>query len=178
MYYTKEIWREIDDFSDYYVSNYGRVKSLKYGKERILAQSVERGGYLHTILSKNGKHHIKKIHQLVAFAFPEICGEWFEGAEVNHKDENPRNNNADNLEWCNHKYNNNYGGKTERMLKNREGKNKCKQVNQLNINGEIINKYSSAREAARALGLNHSYISMCCRGLCKIAYGYKWNYNN
>lgn len=31
--------------------------------------------------------------------FPEICGEWFEGATCNHKDEDPTNNAALNLEW-------------------------------------------------------------------------------
>ena len=176
--YTKEIWKEIDDFSNYYVSNYGRVKSLKYGKERILVQNIERGGYLHVMLTKDRKKYTKKVHRLVAFAFPEICGEWFEGAEVNHKDENKQNNKAENLEWCDHSYNNTYGDKTARMIKNRKGKNKCKPVTQLSKSGEIINKYPSAREAARVLGVSNIYISMCCRGIRKTAYGYKWNYNN
>lgn len=40
------------------------------------------------------------IHTLVAKAFPEICGEWFEGCEVHHKDCNPLNNCAENLIVC------------------------------------------------------------------------------
>lgn len=38
-----------------------------------------------------------KIHHLVAWAFPEICGEWFEGAEVDHINGNPQDNRALNL---------------------------------------------------------------------------------
>lgn len=33
---------------------------------------------------------------------------------INHKDENPSNNCADNLEWCDQKYNINYGTQKER----------------------------------------------------------------
>lgn len=46
----------------------------------------------------NNKRKDMPIHILVAKAFPEICGEWFDGCEVHHKDENPENNNAYNLE--------------------------------------------------------------------------------
>jgi len=31
-----EIWKMIEEFEDYYVSNFGRVKSFKHGKEKIL----------------------------------------------------------------------------------------------------------------------------------------------
>ena len=177
-YFSKEIWKDIKGYDDYFVSNTGKVKSCKYGKERILKQNVERGGYLHVSLSNNGKVRNEKVHQLVAFAFPEICGEWFEGAEINHKDENPANNNANNLEFLTHQENNVYGNKTQRMLSNRKCKNKCKPVIQFTMSGEEINRYSSASEAARQLGCSNIYISMCCRGICKTAYGYKWNYNN
>ena len=33
---------------------------------------------------------------------------------INHKDQNPSNNNVDNLEWCTYSYNNTYADVVER----------------------------------------------------------------
>ena len=43
------------------------------------------------------------------------------GLYINHKDENPKNNNVDNLEWCTHKYNMNYGTRNRRISNSRKG---------------------------------------------------------
>jgi len=60
-----EIWKVIEDFSDYYVSNLGRVKSLKFGKERILKQQKHGGEYFRVDFCKNGKCKPKQVHRLV-----------------------------------------------------------------------------------------------------------------
>ena len=117
-----EIWRDVVGYEGLYqVSNHGRVKSLpKYNikEERILkATPNRRDGRLSVMLCKNSTHRKRiTIHRLVAFAFVENpCGY----TEINHKDENPQNNRADNLEWCSHKYNMNYGTTPKRLnLKN------------------------------------------------------------
>ena len=63
-------------------------------------------GYCIVRLSKNGKIKQYLIHRLVAQTF--ISNEEnFD--EINHKDENKKNNHIDDLEWCSHKYNINYG---------------------------------------------------------------------
>jgi len=59
-----EIWKTIEDYPDYQVSNYGRIKSLKFGKERILKQQ-KRGEYLQVNISKDGKCNSKRVHILV-----------------------------------------------------------------------------------------------------------------
>ena len=103
----QEIWKDISGFEGFYeISSYGRVRSVKSGK--ILSTSKCGGcrGYLSVCLSKNGKRYGKLVHRLVAEAFiPAIEGL----SEVNHKDEDKTNNRVDNLEFCDHKYNMNYG---------------------------------------------------------------------
>lgn len=43
----EEIWREIDGYNNLYeISNYGRVKSLKKEKEKILKLWTEKSGYV------------------------------------------------------------------------------------------------------------------------------------
>lgn len=64
-----EIWKKIEGFEDYEVSNLGRVKSIKKGKERILKPAINIKGYLRVNLCENGKKKEMKIHQLVAIAF-------------------------------------------------------------------------------------------------------------
>lgn len=65
-----EIWKDVLGYKGLYqVSNLGRVKSFKYGKERILKQSLNYYGYYVIGLSKNGKPKIRTVHQLVAESF-------------------------------------------------------------------------------------------------------------
>ena len=67
---TEEIWCPIKGFENIYeVSDKGRVKSVGYGKERILKPGRDSGGYLQVCLCKNGE--IKKclVHRLVAKTF-------------------------------------------------------------------------------------------------------------
>lgn len=59
------------------------------------------------------------VHRLVALAFcynpnPEHF------KEINHKDECKWNNKPENLEWCDRKYNMNYGTRTQRAVESRK----------------------------------------------------------
>lgn len=116
-YSMKEIWKDIIGFERIYeVSNYGRVRSVRSG--RILYQSKCGGcrGYAAVCLSKDGKRYGKLVHRLVAEAFiPPVEGL----SEVNHKDEDKTNNRVENLEWCDHKYNMNYGSRTNKTRETR-----------------------------------------------------------
>lgn len=51
-----------------------------------------------------------------------------------------------------------------------------KPVLQLDLNNNIINRFSSASEAERYLGGKGSHIGCCCLGKRKTAYGYRWKY--
>ena len=65
-----EIWKDVKDYEGVYqVSNLGRVKSLKFGKERILKMVINNAGYILVALHKDGNQKSKNVHQLVAIAF-------------------------------------------------------------------------------------------------------------
>jgi hypothetical protein len=66
----KEIWKDIPGFQDYQVSNLGNVKSVKFGKERILKACVDKDGYYKISLQiSTNKRNGYFVHQLVAMAF-------------------------------------------------------------------------------------------------------------
>jgi hypothetical protein len=66
---TEEIYKSIPGYENIYeVSNYGNVKSIKFGKEKILKPKKTRTGYLQVGLLKDGRKLIG-VHQLVAMAF-------------------------------------------------------------------------------------------------------------
>lgn len=92
-----EVWKVIPDYEDYQVSNFGRVKSFKNEKQRILKSGTNTMGYLFVCLCKGGKPKNFFVHRLVALCFipnPE------NKPEINHIDGHPLNNHVSNLEWC------------------------------------------------------------------------------
>ena len=87
--------------------------------------------------------------------------------EVNHKDENKLNNKVNNLEWCSHKQNCNFGSKNIRSIEKISRKIICIETNEIFLNAtEIKKKY----------GYDNSLIHKCCKGQYKQAYGYHWKY--
>lgn len=102
---------------DYRVTENGDIISMDYrcsGKPKKLAPQRNVHGYAIIKLMKGGKDITYRVHRLVAMAFvpnPEKlpC--------INHKDENKLNNNPNNLEWCDNRYNNNYGTRNKRISK-------------------------------------------------------------
>ena len=107
-YTTEELesekWKDIEGYDGVYqVSDLGRVRSLKYGKERILKGNVLPSGYIQVGLHKNGRTKMKYIHRLVANAF--IPNDDSSKNQVNHIDECKQNNRVNNLEYCTPQYN-------------------------------------------------------------------------
>ena len=93
----KEIFKTIEGYEDYQVSNLGRVKSLKHGKERILKAGLCKNSYLSVSFFKNKKQKTFMIHQLVAETFlgHVTCGMKF---IVNHLNNISTDNRLENLE--------------------------------------------------------------------------------
>jgi hypothetical protein len=96
-----EQWKAIAECNgEYSISDDGRVKSHKYGKERILKSGLRglpRNQYSIVWICVNRKNKPHTIHRLVAMAFIDNPNN---KPQVNHKDGNKLNNHIDNLEWC------------------------------------------------------------------------------
>jgi len=92
-----EIWKELEFNKDYFISNLGRVKSIKYGKIRILKNNKSTDGYLYVVLSNKIKTKCYKVHRLCAYGFLEYDINNF-NLVIHHIDSNKENNNLINLE--------------------------------------------------------------------------------
>ena len=168
----KEKWKAIDGYEGLYeVSNTGKVRSFKKSRKgHILVPAATRGYDSVGLCSGDGSKTTVLVHRLVATAFvPNPNGY----KEVNHKDENKKNNNADNLEWCTRAYNMSF--KTARV---RQGVSCGKPVEQMTIDGIAVALYSSAEMAGKILGIDASSIHKCCKNKRDHAAGYKWRYSN
>lgn len=90
----KEIWKIIEYFPEYTVSNLGRIKSLKFSKERILKLKKSKKGYFEVCLCKYNKKYFKRVNIVVLETFTEKSN-----LECNHIDGDKSNNKLENLEW-------------------------------------------------------------------------------
>ena len=157
-----EQWRTVIDdngeiWEDYEVSDCGNVRSVKFGKIKILKQNLIETDYLQVKLRMNGKCRQFLVHRLVALA-------WIENddvenkTQVNHKDKNRHNNKAENLEWCTQ----------QRNIEHGKGKRvRC-------VETGII--YESVSEVSRQTGLAHGNIVKVCNGQRKTTGGFHFEY--
>lgn len=156
------IWKDVVGYEGLYeVSNTGLVRTHKnkttfterHGvrrwKQRILKNKTPNGRDVRVALWKDGKPKDFLVHRLVAEAFlPKIPGK----DSINHIDGNPKNNHVSNLEWCDHKENNNHAFDNDLMSTNK----KVILVNK--ETGEPI-VFRSLTKASEFLGHHHSYLS-------------------
>lgn len=200
-----EQWKIIEDNPDYLVSNMGRVKSFKFGREKIL-KPIQCNGYLKVNLYKNNNKKQHFIHKLVGFHFQEICGNWFDGCETDHINTISTDNRAENLKNCTPKENHNnpltklhqsvsrkgkpsWGlGKKyskehrENISKSLKGKHtltnnpNSKAILQFDKDMNFIKWWDCITSAVNELNISQPSISNCCRGKRKTANGYKWGY--
>ena len=150
---------------------------------RSLKPRATRDGYMEVQLWKNNKGKHKDLHRLFAEVYipnPDNL------PEVNHRDETRDNFSLDNLEWCTHSYNMNYGTINGRrgcsISKAKRGKPQPWVAEQKGVPVIAIDKegvesyYPSAREAGRQLLINHSGITGVLNNRYKTSGGYKFRY--
>jgi hypothetical protein len=96
-----EIWRDIDNYDNYQVSNFGNVRNSK--KNNLMTGSSNNEGYYVVSLSKDGIAKKHRIHRLVASAFLDNPDD---KELVDHIDGNKANNHFGNLRWASSTENN------------------------------------------------------------------------
>ena len=97
----------IKGFTKYLIDTNGNIYNKRTMK-KLKDRDNGRGYRAVCLYNYEGKMVHKYVHRLVAETFIPNPNNL---PEVNHIDENKANNSVDNLEWCDHKYNNTYGEK-------------------------------------------------------------------
>ncbi len=160
----KEEWKPISGFEDLYeVSNMGRVKSLarevQFGrcsvvakKDAILKAGVNDNGYMLVILCKNGSKKTAKIHILVWDAFSDIKRNGRK-LQIDHLDNNKKNNRFDNLQLLSQRENLVKYTKTLNSTSKYTGvswekeRNKWRSSIKANGKGRIIGRFDNEHDA-------------------------------
>lgn len=174
----EEIYKPIDGFDKYFVSNMGNIKSIKTNRILKIQKS---SGYSTVGLNNINKRYCFLVHRLVAKAFipnPE------NKLTVNHINHDTFDNRVENLEWNTQKEQNehNYNTETEKRKTNRARSVVCFDK----LTNEKIKEFISLSEAS--IWLNEksksNNVDSCLAGIrgslnngwvCK---GYIWKYND
>ena len=144
----------------YAVTSCGKVWS--HLRKRFLSSCGAEDTYQTVCLWVNGKEKLEYVHRLVAKTYvPNPDPEKYK--LVNHKDEIKSHNWANNLEWCDYKYNNNYGA----AVTKRSTPVLCIELNKV---------FRSASAAAKELNCYPANVWGCCRGELKSTGGYHFKY--
>lgn len=150
----------------YYVTTCGKVISISNKGLRILKTFLDKDGYEKIVLSSRNKKCFY-VHRLVALAF--IPNNDLSKNIINHKDEVKTHNYVQNLEWCDHVYNINYGSRSKKSAIKHS-----KKVYKYDINGNYIESYDSLTQASKENNVNISVISSCISNKCKSCGGFIW----
>lgn len=145
-----EIWKIFKN--NYYVSNFGRVKS----GNRFLKTKIP-FSYDTVKLTISGKRKGYYVHVLVASLFVDNFNNY---PYINHKDGNKTNNKADNLEWCT---------SSQNIIHSIENglRRSVKKVVVYSLDKEVLGICNSAKEAAVKYNLASSTIINSCKKVFK-----------
>lgn len=166
----EEVWKDIDGFPSYQVSDLGRVRNKN--TLHIKAAQTDNDGYLKVTLVKvdGGTKCCKRktVHRLVAEAF---LGGPHPDFQVNHINGVKDDNKVSNLEWVTGSENVKHAYNTK-LRKPSGGRGKIRLVRVVET-GKI---YENLHECAKAIHSDSGNISKCLHGQCSTVKGYHLEY--
>jgi predicted XRE-type DNA-binding protein len=164
-----EIWKKIDGYDYYFVSNTGIVKSIDRIKKKkngvnqivkgtIMKTKLSKGGYIRVpLVDENGYQRFHLVHRLVLISF---IGVNEQKKQVNHINGDKSDNSLINLEWVTCSENQKHAHKIG--LKSQKGENhtqaRLKESDVLEIR-EMIQKGFKQRDIAEKFRIKRAYVS-------------------
>lgn len=173
-----EQWRDVPGYEGLYQisidTKEGKCRNLRTGKI-LSTKPCTRFNRIYWDLCKNGKCNNQQAARWIALTYPELIeNEYFEGAEIDHKDTDRLNNQPSNLHWVTRKENLNNPLTRKHNSEVRVGNSHCRVVQQYSLDGKLIATYNSIKEATDKTGCFG--INKCCRKKRKSSGGYIWKY--
>lgn len=179
-----EIWKTIEEYPEYEVSTFGNIRSkdreytdtkgrIYYKKGQLLKLEIQQNDNYKQVMvhiSSNRKSYRLIVARLVAKTFIPNPNNY---PQVNHKDENSLNNNVENLEWCDCKYNINYGTHIERRVKS-----KSRAIDVYDINDNFIETLPSGIEVSKKYNISRGSISSVCNNRINSVKNYKFKFHS
>lgn len=160
-------WKPIPNFDSYFVSNDGKVMSMKQGRRIVMRPIKQEDGHLYVFLyDGHGNQKKMYVHRLVLMAWVRMP---FSDEEGRHLNDIPDDNRLENLAWGSRLENVADKRRNEGFpVGERSGSHKLTDKQVLEVREKYKNGMSS-RDIAAEYGVTHTSI-------LKIARGQRWKH--
>lgn len=148
--------KDIPNYDNYEISNLANIRNKK--TKYLFKSKSPKHRYIQVLLSKNNTTTSYALHRLVAEVFVENPKN---KPQVNHIDGNKRNNIYENLEWVTPSENKIHSVSIGLTSKT----NNCNEtIEQLDINGDVINTFRGQEDASYKLNCSRHVIMTILKG--------------